>query len=67
MVTPFPMDSNTSDKGLNDWIFDKELMQPLAGLITSITFKTEINFGAEVFATGEKESPNTGRVLQYTL
>jgi hypothetical protein len=44
------IDSNTSDKGLNDRIFDKELMKPLAGLITD-----EIKIREEVFATGEKE------------
>jgi hypothetical protein len=49
-VTPIPIDSDTSDEGLNDGIFNKELMKPLAGLITS-----ERNFREEVFATGEKE------------
>ena len=43
-------DGDTSDKGLNDWIFDKELMKFLAGLITS-----EIKIREEIFATGEKE------------
>ena len=49
--TPILIDSNTSDKGLNDWIFDKELMKPLAGLMT----ESERNFREEEFATGEKE------------
>jgi hypothetical protein len=43
-------DGNTSDKGLNDRIFNKDLMKPLGGLIT-----TEIKIREEVFATGKKE------------
>jgi len=41
------IDSDISDKGLNDRVFDKELMKPLAG---SITF--ERNCREELFATG---------------
>jgi hypothetical protein len=48
---PILIDSNTSDRGLNDRIFDKELMKPLAGLMT----ESKINFREEEFATGEKE------------
>ena len=43
-------DSDTSDKGLNNRVFDKELMKPLTGLITS-----ERDVREKVFATGEKE------------
>ena len=47
-------DGYASDKGLNDWIFNKELMKPLpvADLIWSAN---ERKFREEVFATGEKE------------
>ena len=43
-------DSNTSDKGLNDRIFDKDLMKPFTGLTTC-----EIKIREEMFATGEEE------------
>ena len=55
-------DGNTSDKGLKDWIFDKELMKPLAGLITS-----EIKIREEMFATGKKEwGGHQGAFLEQT-
>ena len=52
-VLSVTVDSNTSDKGLNDRIFDEELMKPLAGLMSHTTFKNK--FREEAFATGEKE------------
>jgi hypothetical protein len=52
--TPVPIDSDTSDQGLDDQIFNKELMKHLPALITS-TAESERNFREEVFATGEKE------------
>ena len=38
------------DKGLEDWVFDKELMKPLAGINTA-----ERNFREEAFSTGKKK------------
>jgi hypothetical protein len=50
VVEPVAAHRNTSHKGLEDWILDKELMESLAGMVTC-----EINFTQEAFATGEKE------------
>ena len=40
---------NGSDKELNDWILDEELMNPLT------IFGIECNSGEQLLATGEKE------------
>jgi hypothetical protein len=43
-------ESNGSDKGLDDWILDEELMNPPASFVA---FKG--NSGEELLSTGEKE------------
>jgi hypothetical protein len=54
MPAPITIDSDLFDKGLNDRMFDKQLMKPLTGWITS-SAAFERDFREEVFATGEKE------------
>ena len=43
-------ESNSSDKGLNDWILDEELVNPLASF-----FASDSNTGEKLLATRAKE------------
>jgi hypothetical protein len=46
------VDGDASDKGLNDWILDEDLMERL-GCFRLVA--SELNFREQLFATGEKE------------
>jgi hypothetical protein len=48
----FTVDGDASDKGLNDWILDEDLME-LLGSFRLVAY--ELNFREQLFATGEKE------------
>ena len=55
-------ESNGSNKGLNDWIFNEELMNPLTGLVAF-----EDNAGEQMLATREKErGGNQGALFEHT-
>ena len=54
-------ESNGSNKGLNDWTLDEELMDHLAGLVAS-----EANSGEQLLATSEEETRLTKRMSSPT-
>ena len=55
-------ESNGSNKGLNDWIFNEELMNPLTVLVAF-----EDNAGEQLLATREKErGGNQGALFENT-
>ena len=51
-------ESNGSNKGLNKWFFNEELMNPLAGLVAFEGYS-----GEQLLATREKERGGNKRAL----